>query len=125
MITKLSLAEKLFHCSETCPQLSWENLSPAELGEFVCDSDLTKQARTMEWGGGDLSLIKGVIVQGEDPRKQRNQRSRRVLKHMRYDERSGHFMPIESRRKQNCMMVRYKVDDANHRVLPYGRHAEA
>ena len=40
-----------------------------------------------------------------------------VLKHMRYDKTSGHFMPIESRRKQNHMMVRYKVDEANHRVL--------
>ena len=36
---------------------------------------------------------------------------------MRYDKTSGHFMPIESRRKQNHMMVRYKVDEANHRVL--------
>ena len=59
---------------------------------WVCDSDLTTQAKTqeeewlnvlpghsqemMEWGGGDLSLIRRVIMQGEDPRKQKNQRSR-------------------------------------------------
>ena len=34
---------------------------------WVCDSDLTEQAKTMEWGGGDLSLIKGVSGGTRDP----------------------------------------------------------
>ena len=46
----------------------------------------------MQWDSGDLSLIKGVMVQGEAARGHANQRSRRVLKHMRYDRDSGHFV---------------------------------
>ena len=40
-------------------------------------------AKVMQWGSGDLSLIKGVIMQGEAARGHANQRSSRVLRHMR------------------------------------------
>ena len=36
-------------------------------------------AEVMQWDSGDLSLIKGMMVQGEAARGQSNQRPRRVL----------------------------------------------
>ena len=54
----------------------------------------------MQWDSGDLSLTKGVMMQEEAARGHASQRSRRVLKHMRYDKDSGHFVPTE-KRKQN------------------------
>ena len=35
---------------------------------------------------------------------------------MRYDRDSGHFVPME-KRKQNRVVVGYKVDSDNHRIL--------
>ena len=61
----------------------------------------------MQWDSGDLSLIKGVLLQEEAPGRAANQKHRSVLKHMRYDKDSGHFMSTEG----------YKVDHDNHRTL--------
>ena len=73
-------------------------------------------AEVMQWDSGDLSLIKGIMMQGEAARGQSNQSSRMVLKHMRYDRESGHFVPTE-KRKQNRVEVGYTVDRDNHRIL--------
>ena len=73
-------------------------------------------AKVMQWDSGDLSLIKEIMMQGEAARGQSNQSSRMVLKHMRYDRESGHFVPTE-KRKQNRVEVGYTVDRDNHRIL--------
>ena len=41
------------------------------------------RSEVMQWDSGDLSLIKGVMLQGEVARGHANQRSSRVLRHMR------------------------------------------
>ena len=64
----------------------------------VWDSTYT-EPEFMQWDSGDLSLINGVMLQGEVARGHANQRSRRVLKHMRYDQSSGHFVPTEKGRR--------------------------
>ena len=46
-------------------------------------------------------------MQEEAPGRAANQKHRSVLKHMRYDKDSGHFMSTEG----------YKVDHDNHRTL--------
>jgi hypothetical protein len=74
------------------------------------------EVKVMQWDSGDLSLIKGVLVQGEAVRGHTNLRSRRVLMHMRYNKDSGHFMPTE-KRKQNRVVVGYHVDADKHRIL--------
>ena len=45
--------------------------------------------------GDNLSLIKGVMMQGEDARGHAFNRTRKVLKHLRYDKDSGHFVATE------------------------------
>ena len=70
----------------------------------------------MQWDSGDLSLIKGVIMQGEAARGTAKQEHSRVLKHMRFDKDSGHFVPTE-KRKLNRVVVGYEVDHDNHRTL--------
>jgi hypothetical protein len=54
----------------------------------IWDSDYTEPAdaptKVLQWDSGDLSLIKGVDVQGESVRGATNQEHRRVLKHMRF-----------------------------------------
>jgi hypothetical protein len=62
---------------------------------------------------GDLSLIKGVMMQGEDARGHTFKRTRRDLMHMRYDKESRHFVATE-KRKQNLLTVGYQVDADNH-----------
>ena len=100
----------------------WDNnfTEPAEVRGISTSDNLLGEryspAKVMQWDSGDLSLIKGVIVQGEAARGAANQRSRRVLKHMRYDKNSGHFVPTE-KRKLNRMVVGYQVNQDNHRVL--------
>ena len=72
----------------------------------------------MQWdrNSGDLTLIKGIHVQGRAARGAVNQEHRMVLKHMRFDRASGHFVPTE-KRKLNRVVVGYEVDNDNHRVL--------
>ena len=50
----------------------------------------------MQWGHGDLSLIKGVTAASNRKVKPGTPTSRRVLKHMRYDKESGHFVPSKA-----------------------------
>jgi hypothetical protein len=57
----------------------------------------------MEWGHGDLSRIKGIIVNGDSKCKSGVPASRRVLKHMRYDKKSEHFVPSQHK-KLNRML---------------------
>jgi hypothetical protein len=75
------------------------------------DKGLVDNAGNLTKDLGDLSLIKGVMVQGEAA-----SGTRRVLKHMRYDRDIVHFVPTE-KRKQNCVVVGYKADTDKHRIL--------
>jgi hypothetical protein len=65
---------------------------------------------------GELSLLKGVLWQGNAAKGAVNKEHRRVLKHMRFDKVSGNFVPIE-KRKINHVMVSYEVDHSNHKAL--------
>ena len=65
---------------------------------------------------GDLSLIKGVMMQVEDPRGHAFKKTRRFRKHMQYDKDIGHFVATD-KRKQNRVTVGYLVDADNHRIL--------
>ena len=70
----------------------------------------------MQWDSGDLSLIKGVMMQVEDARRHAFKRSSGVLKHMRYDKDSGHFVPTE-KKKQNPVTGGYQVGADNQGIL--------
>ena len=63
----------------------------------------------MEWTHGDLSLIKGISVNGDAKNKPGVPANRRVLKHMRYDKKTGHYVPSQHK-KLNRMRVRVEVD---------------
>ena len=70
----------------------------------------------LQWGHDDLSLMKGVTASSSKRVKPGTPASRRVLKHMKFDKRSGHFIPSE-RKKLNRMQITVKVDEQNFRVL--------
>ena len=142
--TKCDFCERLGHFKVKCRAFRKQKLVPSdrqggntknttgdEVSELGCvwDSSITgseeargvvdnagHHAKVMQWDSGDLSLIKGIMMQGEAARGQSNQSSRMVLKHMRYDRESGHFVPTE-KRKQNRVEVGYTVDRDNHRIL--------
>jgi hypothetical protein len=81
----------------------------------ICQGNRYSPTKVMQWDSGDLSLIEGVLVQGEAARGAANQKHRRVLKHMRYDKDSGHFVPTE--KKKLNRVVGYEVDHDKHRTL--------
>ena len=59
----------------------------------------------LQWEHGDLSLIKGVTATSNKRVKPGTPSSRRVLKYMKHDKRSGHFIPSEMK-KLNRMQIR-------------------
>ena len=87
------------------------------MGIWKSDSDYTEPAdapiKVMHWDSGDLSLIKGILVQGKAAKGAAKQEHRRVLKHMRFHKDSGNCIPTE-KRKLNRVVV---VDNDNHRTL--------
>ena len=58
----------------------------------------------LQWGHDDLSLMKGVTASSSKRVKPGTPASRRVLKHMKFDKRSGHFIPSE-RKKLNRIQI--------------------
>ena len=121
--TKCDFCERLGHYKVKCRanknQISGTGDKPKEASEFMWVWDSTgneHEVEVMQWDSGDLSLIKGIMMQGEDARGHAFNRTRRVLKHMRYDKDSGHFVATE-KRKQNRVTVGYQVDADNHRIL--------
>ena len=70
----------------------------------------------LQWGRVDLSLIKGVKATRNKRVKSGTPASRRVLKHMKYDKRSGQLIPSE-RKKLNRIQITENVDEQNFRVL--------
>ena len=68
--------------------------------------------KVMEWTHGDLSLIKGISVNGDAKNKPGVPANRRVLKHMRYDKKTGQYVPSQHK-KLNRMRVQVKVDRVN------------
>ena len=70
----------------------------------------------MQWGHGDLSLIKGVTAASKGKVKPGVPSSRRGLKHIKYDKSTGQFVP-NNRKKKNRMQVTVKVDEKNFKVL--------
>ena len=86
------------------------------LSSGVCGkaSSQWKEEDKGEVDAGNLPKDNGdlvVMVQGEAA-----SGTRRVLKHMRYNRDSGHFVPTE-KTKQNPVVVGYKVDTDNHSIL--------
>ena len=57
----------------------------------------------MQWSIGDLSLIRGVSMNGEDDSKTGINQNRRVLKHMSYDRQSGTFVPSDQKKLNSCL----------------------
>ena len=104
-------APQIFNVSSAWPETKFS----AQDQESLLAEDMTKES-VMQWSIGDLSLIKGVFVNGEDDRKTGINQVRRVLKHMRYDKQSGNFVP-SNQKKLNRMSVSLKVDQRNHTVL--------
>jgi hypothetical protein len=70
----------------------------------------------MKWDHGDLSLIKGITVDSTFQKKSGKPSNRRVLKHMRFDKKSGQFVPSQQR-KLNRLSVSVKLDQDNLSIL--------
>ena len=72
-------------------------------------------AQIMSCGSSDLSMIKGVMVQGSGSKGAATEH-RRTLNHLRFDSNTNQFIPTEKGR-QNRVMADYELDQVNYTIL--------
>ena len=71
--------------------------------------ELISNSTFMDWSGGHLGVIKGVMLNNTELRKTGGYVHRSILQHMRFHRKNRQFVPAER------INVRFKLDAKNHR----------